>query len=131
MGHNKKKAEQLGMPHGTAQGRLRKQILFALVQYTKLDICFRCHGIIKKIENLSIEHKVPWLDSEDPVGLFFDMDNIAFSHTTCNYRASRGTQMSKHGTARRYEIHACRCRECKDAHNKKMRDYRKRKSLAE
>ena len=32
----KKKAAQLGMPHGTAAGKLRKKVLFSLLQ--KLDL---------------------------------------------------------------------------------------------
>ena len=40
-------------------------------------------------ETFSIEHKTPWLDSGDPIGLYFDLDNISFSHLSCNCRASR------------------------------------------
>lgn len=83
---NEKRFQQLGMPHGTAANRLRKMILFSLVQQTELDICFKCGEIINSVENLSIEHKAPWLDSEDPRKLFFDLDNIAFSHSRCNHR---------------------------------------------
>ena len=81
---NKKKAEQLGMPHGTAANRLRKLLLFDLAVKSGLGTCFRCDEPIESAKDLSIEHKVPWLDTEDPVGLFFDLNNIAFSHLSCN-----------------------------------------------
>ncbi len=79
---NKKKSEFLGMPHGTAQGRLRKMILFRLVQDACKDVCFRCGETIGTVEELSIEHKEPWLDRS--VQRFWDLDNIAFSHLRCN-----------------------------------------------
>ena len=36
------------------------------------------------VDEFSVEHKIPWLDSDDPIGLFFSLDNIAFSHHSCN-----------------------------------------------
>ena len=86
---NKKKSEQLGMSHGTAANRLRKMILFRMLQKTGEDVCFQCGEKIENLRDLSIEHKTPWLDSKDPVGLFFDLDNIAFSHLSCNCGAKR------------------------------------------
>lgn len=85
--NNKKKSEQLGMPHGTASGRLRKMILFHLLKKLGDNVCFQCKGSIESIEDLSIEHKIPWLDSSDPPALFFDLENIAFSHLSCNVTA--------------------------------------------
>lgn len=73
---------QLGMPFGTAQGRLRKLILFQLVQETGKDICFRCNQKIESVNNLSIEHKIPWFNNSPK--LFWDLNNIAFSHLSCN-----------------------------------------------
>jgi len=68
---NAKKAKVLGMPLGTASNRLRKIILFDLVQQLELDSCFRCGEKIDGVENLSIEHKVSWQMSDNPVRLFF------------------------------------------------------------
>jgi hypothetical protein len=79
---NKKKSKFLGMPYGTASGRLRKKILFNLVQETERDVCFRCGEKIKSADEISIEHKKPWLGIN--VDLFWDLDNIAFSHLRCN-----------------------------------------------
>ncbi len=86
---NKKKSEQLGMPHGTACNKLRKNVLFDLLKYYRINECYRCGKIIGHVDELSMEHKRPWLDSENPKKLFWDLDNIAFSHTTCNYGARR------------------------------------------
>jgi hypothetical protein len=79
---NEKKAATLGMPHGTANGRLRKIILFHLLKKLNENICFKCSQVIDKVEDLSIEHKQPWEGRS--ADLFWDLDNIAFSHLICN-----------------------------------------------
>jgi len=86
---NSKKREQLGMSYGTASGRLRKLVLFDLLVRYGEAVCFQCGEQIKSAEELSIEHKEPWLDTDDPVANFFSLDNIAFSHLSCNSRAAR------------------------------------------
>lgn len=88
---NTKKYRQLGQPHGTAAARLRKLLLFQLIIDTKQDVCFRCQKPIVDIDDLSIEHKEPWLDSDNPRKMFFDLKNIAFSHLSCNVGAKRQT----------------------------------------
>lgn len=85
---NEKKSQQLGMNYSTASGRLVKDILFSLVVQTGKNTCHQCLGEMSR-ENFSIEHKTPWLDSEDPLKLFFDLDNISFSHLKCNFAAAR------------------------------------------
>jgi len=80
------KSRQLGQPYGTAMHILRKRIMFSLVQRLGLDCCFKCGQRIQTSEDLSIEHKVDWLHSSDPVALFSSLDNIAFSHRSCNKR---------------------------------------------
>lgn len=70
------------MPLGTASGRLKKEILFSLVQRLGEDNCFKCGQKILTSSELSIEHKKPWLDVD--VSLFWDLENIAFSHLKCN-----------------------------------------------
>lgn len=111
--YNKNKNDFLGMPYGTACNRLRKQILFSLLKETKKDICFQCGERIEKVNELSVEHKRPWLNEN--VELFWDLDNIAFSHLSCNCRESRGNKGSRapHGTSSRYNYHGCRCDKCK------------------
>ena len=92
---NEKRSRQLGMPFGTATNKLRKQILFRLVQKCEMDICYQCNEKIENVSQLSIEHKMPWLDSDDPLTSFFDSQNIAFSHLSCNSAASRGYQAER------------------------------------
>jgi hypothetical protein len=82
-----KKSSQLGMPFGTACNRLRKQLMFNLVKQLNKAVCFRCNKPIESIDKFSIDHKQPWLD-ESPE-LFWDLDNISFSHKKCNISASR------------------------------------------
>lgn len=84
-----KKKEQLGVSLGTAAARLRKNIMFNLAKKAGDDFCFRCGKKIETVEEFSIEHKLPWLDSETPVELFFDLNNIAFSHLGCNVGSAR------------------------------------------
>jgi hypothetical protein len=79
---NKKRTEFLGMSFGTARARLQRKILFDLVQKAGEDTCFRCDEKIVEVEDLSIEHKKNWLDV-DPE-LFWDLQNVAFSHQKCN-----------------------------------------------
>jgi hypothetical protein len=81
-----RKAEQLGMAHGTAMGRLRVALMLDLLKQLRRDGCFRCGGRLDSPDQLSIEHRVAWLD-RDPQ-LFWDLSNIAFSHRRCNSRAA-------------------------------------------
>ena len=89
-GIKSKKAEQLGINPSTASGRLVKDILFKLAVDAGHN-CYRCGEVLTR-DTFSIEHKEPWLDSEDPKALYFDQDNIAFSHLSCNIEASRSTK---------------------------------------
>ena len=92
MGTKAKKREQLGMDPGTANHRLQRDILFRLVEELGYNSCFRCDGPMTR-QNFSTEHIEPWLDSSDPIGFFFDLNNIVFSHQSCNYKAGRGNQV--------------------------------------
>lgn len=89
MGSNERKSSKLGMPFGTASGKLRKQILFHLVTKYKENLCYRCSTQIETVDELSIEHKTGWENSDNPIDSFFDLDNIAFSHLNCNVSAPR------------------------------------------
>src|SRR5215210_1702608 len=87
MSVNQRKQEQLGVPLGTASARLRKLVMFQLVQRLREDICYRCGRRIETVEELSIEHKEPWFNV-DP-NLFWDLDNVACSHLSCNVGSRR------------------------------------------
>lgn len=122
-----KKSEQLGMNPGTASSRLKKELLWQYIIKAGDNKCFRCGKDIMEIGELSIEHKLPWLDSEDPIGRFFDLYNIAFSHLKCNVGAARHPnkgQKAPHGTNTRYATHGCRCDSCREAGNKRKQAWR-------
>jgi len=74
-----KKQMQLGMNPSTASGRLVKDTLWRFIVEANQDNCFQCGEKMER-ENFSVEHKTPWLDSDDPLFLFFDQNNISFSH---------------------------------------------------
>ena len=86
---NAEKEKHLGMPLGTAANRLKKSIMFQLVKEAGLDVCFQCDEKIVSEDDFTIEHKTPWIHSNDPVGNYFDLSNIAFSHAKCNSSARR------------------------------------------
>ena len=89
MSRSERIAQQLGMSHGAATNKLRKNILFSFAQRLNEDICFKCGEKIESVNDLSIEHKLPWENRS--VELFWDLSNITFSHSVCNrphiYRA--------------------------------------------
>ena len=76
--------ELLGGNFSAARRELHKKILYALIVALELNRCFRCGLSIDKEEDLSIEHKVSWRLSKTPKETFFDLNNIAFSHISCN-----------------------------------------------
>lgn len=80
-------SNQLGMPRGTASNRLRKLVLFDTLKRHKENVCYQCKKEIEKAEELSIEHMKPWENVD--VALFWDLNNIAFSHLICNIKAAR------------------------------------------
>ena len=138
---NEKKTKQLGMHYSTAQHRLRKKILFMLVQRLKLDTCFQCKQLIVEIDDMSIDHKKPWLGED--TRLFWDLGNIAFSHRSCNSAAARyitkkGRVKYEHKIANREEEYGhypsrtwydrgCRCDACKAVKSLTRRQHERNK----
>jgi len=89
MSKQRSKDEQLKCDFSTANGRLKKIILFDLVKKLNLDICYRCNNKICSFDELSVDHKLDWLHSDDPITLFYDLNNIAFSHLDCNVKSRK------------------------------------------
>ncbi len=83
-----KKTEQLGMSYGKANNILVRNIIWKFILQLNLNSCHHCKKEMTR-ENFTIEHIEPWLDSEDPVDLFFNDNNISFSHHSCNVGSSR------------------------------------------
>jgi hypothetical protein len=116
-----KKKQQLGTNRRTASATLKKMIMFDLIKRLELNYCFQCGCEIKIVSELSIEHKIPWLDSEKPLELFFDLNNIAFSHLKCNIGAARkpskiielSDYRIKHAGKSAY-TRGCRCNLCRN-----------------
>jgi len=119
--YTKEKKKQLGMNPSTASHHLNKQLLFALGRKLDMQWCFQCGAEIESVKDMSVEHKIPWLNSEDPVSLYFDLDNIAFSHKSCNYSAARRPTKQSCPSTASYK-RGCRCDDCKKCYS----DYRKK-----
>lgn len=84
--HKKIRSEILGESFDCAWYKLRKMILFNQAKELGQDICCRCNKRIENIDEFSIDHIVPWKESSDPKRMFYDINNIAYSHERCNYR---------------------------------------------
>jgi hypothetical protein len=123
---NKRKSDFLGMSFGTATHRLRKMILFDLLKKYDLNKCYLCGKLIDTVRDLSVEHKRKWLGVD--VNLFWDMDNIAFAHLSCNSMQNRKEQKGpiSHGTHSGYSYRDCRCSACNEAHNEYQREWREK-----
>ena len=67
------------MDPSTASNRLKKQLMYVLAVKLDMHWCFQCAAKIESSKDMSIEHKTPWLHSEDPKGLFFDIANFNIS----------------------------------------------------
>jgi hypothetical protein len=119
-----KKTKQLGMNPSTAAHKLKKSILFSFAQKLGYAWCYQCATEIKDIDKFTVEHKEPWLDSDDPADKFFDLENIAFSHARCNYKAARVKEGMPCPSVTAYRK-GCRCDGCKESRN----EYRKKRKL--
>ena len=103
----------LGMDKGTASHRLKKIIMFELAKKAGMDRCHRCKLLINNVEEFSVEHIESWLWKD--VKLFWDINNIAFSHLSCN---SASTTVKKGcGSYSKYK-RGCRCPVCREEYLK-------------
>lgn len=82
MNKKEKKASQLGMNPSSAYARLTRDLLFDFAVKAG-HTCFRCKEPLTR-GTFSVEHVEPWLDSSNPLEKFFDLDNVAYSHLSCN-----------------------------------------------
>ena len=105
------------MDPSTASHRLVKDILWDLICKTDQNHCCKCKFPMSR-DTFSIEHLEPWLHSENPVGLYFDLDNISFSHLKCNQADARRKKAAC-GTEHKYNK-GCRCDPCRAAKAERM-----------
>ena len=116
------KSQLGGLAPSTARSRLDRTIMLAMAKKLEQDYCFRCSKQIRTIDEFSVEHKIEWLHSENPVELYFDLDNIAFSHIKCNTGARRYTNSIPHNKGNithgvsGYRL-GCRCEICKSKYS--------------
>lgn len=89
-----------------------KDVLWSLIVKTEQNNCCKCGEEMSR-ETFSIEHLEPWLDSEDPIGLYFELENIGFSHLRCNVEDRRIEKKEYAcGSKEAYRYRACRCEPC-------------------
>lgn len=114
--------KDLGLTYSASIRKLTRAIMFSLIQKTGLDTCYRCSGELL-LEDFSIEHKKVWRNQPDAKNLFFDLNNISFSHQACNTRAAKKGGWNKgrvtHGTSG-YRS-GCRCETCKTTYSLERR----------
>ena len=77
------KSEVLGMPISKASHRLNRDLIYSMGVKLGLMDCYRCGCPISR-EEFTVEHKIAWMDSDNPQATFFDLENVAFSHQRCN-----------------------------------------------
>ena len=140
------KSIRLGMSISSASNRLNRDLIYKLATDLGLMVCYRCGGSVSR-DKFSIDHKVDWLKSDNPIETFFDLSNVAFSHHRCNSSASSGkfqpgttfyqkgtypSALREHNEARESPkcgtesgyCSGCKCDKCKRAHANYMRHYR-------
>lgn len=106
--------EFLGMTDAAARFRLSRLVMFKLAGELGKLVCFQCDDPIQTVEEFSIEHKIPylWVD----VNLYWDLDNVAFSHLLCNIKRIRNRRPMEHGVTRYgRKGGGCRCQICTKA----------------
>ena len=129
MNKDKRKGQVLGSASfSTANYRMQRQLLFHLLKKHGENVCFRCGGRIETYTDMTIDHKKPWLEDSS---LFWDMENIAFSHSACNSIAHQyvpwkhGYSGYAGGTSRK----GCRCAICRKGNAEHVARWRKNHAL--
>ena len=78
----------LGMSLGRAKNILHRKIIWAMLVEKKLTQCFRCGGEMTEAD-YSQDHAEDWLYASNGRELYFDLNNIRFSHRRrCNVSTS-------------------------------------------
>lgn len=90
--------DQLGISISTARNKLYKQVLFSLLKEIGKNICYRCGEPIETQDEFCLDHKVEWRYADDPKRLYFDYENISFSHQGCNSKERRNPRCTRSNT---------------------------------
>jgi hypothetical protein len=124
-----------GQSSGKAMNKLLRDIIWHQLEQHGKTSCYRCNEPMAR-ETFSIDHVKPWRrDHVDSEALFFDMDNIEFSHSRCNSQVSYDERRHPCGTPAAY-YRGCRCEDCTvsaayDRQGKKTYDPEKRREQYE
>lgn len=102
----KKREELLEMSLGKARNIMIKSLLFDLAGKCGLNNCYRCGGEIKNVDDFHIDHKESWINHPNGKKLYFDVNNLAFSHGWCNV-AEGGKTQRKIGPEGTSWCHSC------------------------
>ena len=93
--YSKHAKQQLGLAYSTARSKLLNLIVFELAKECGKNVCYRCGDEISSFEDMSIDHYEEWLHKENAHDLYFDIDNVGFSHRSCNAGAARCRRILK------------------------------------
>lgn len=119
----------LGVSLSTAVTKLTRDIIWMFLERVGETRCYVCGKEMSR-DTFSIEHKTPWMNSEDPVGNFWNLENISFSHRKCNIPNYVPKKEVVHGTSTGYSHYKCKCELCKEAFSKQQkRNYYRRKAI--
>ena len=77
-------AKMLGQPTSTARSQLYKKVIWSLAEKCGENTCYRCGGEIDNPKDFSLDHVENWRYKDNAADLYFDLDNIRFSHNVCN-----------------------------------------------
>ena len=130
---SKQYAESIGYNQIAHASRvLMKDLVYHFYKKHGGGKCYRCGKKLKR-DDFTIDHIEPWRNKVNAKELFFNINNISFSHISCNTLAKEPKPL-KHGLDKTYRK-GCRCNLCKKAHalyrkerrNKKQTIWKERK----
>lgn len=121
----KKYAESIGFNQvAHARRVLMKILMFNYAKRLGLANCYRCKKELE-LSDFTIDHIEGWRNKSNAKELFFDVDNIRFSHHSCN---SANTSIEKKPKRHGHSLYTkgCRCDICTEGHRKRIAKSRKK-----
>lgn len=88
-----RKRRALGRHHAGAQQSLIRALAFEYLYLMQNGKCWRCKEDLGK-GAWHLDHKIAWLNSDDPKKNFYDIRNLAASHPECNMSHSAKQKLS-------------------------------------
>lgn len=74
----------LGIPFDKARNLLNRKIIRTFLFERYNATCCRCATKIEEAEEFHIDHINGYLDCENPLEKFLDLQNVGLSHVRCN-----------------------------------------------